>query len=426
MKNFFVYALLLAFAVGCASSGRKAAKTTAKSAQRANAEDSEYDKESVVTAKSKFLDNGTSTRVFLELDIKRLYGETAPVGKFTSQFTVGYVLLADYGSKDVLLRANVPLAAETVQSRGKLLVVPFDLAKPANVPNAVLFIEVSDLSTGQKTVHDAPLRFAANKISDRFAVFGRDGKLPLMRNYAYLNDTVQIRNLSGTEKTLYGFRYNHEFEPAFSPMAVSARSPKKTLSIDSSFRVRTNVPLVLDQAKLYYFVEDTSDVYGISLLGVDGRFPRYTRPEQLTKPLVYVSTNDEVKELEKPREPKKTLDKYWLRLATGNQQTARRTIRAYYRRVETANRWFTTYKEGWKTDMGMVYVVFGPPNKVVRSKDKEVWTYTQSANFSEINFNFVKRPNQFAEEQYELIRYVEYEPIWYPTVEEWRTGVVGR
>jgi hypothetical protein len=105
---------------------------------------------------------------------------------------------------------------------------------------------------------------------------------------------------------------------------------------------------------------------------------------------------------------------------------ARRTIKAYYRRVTEANRLFTTYKEGWKTDMGMVYIVFGPPNRVQYLKDKEVWTYAQSANYAELNFNFVKRPNLFVEDHYELLRYVDYEPYWYPTVEEWRTGVVAR
>jgi hypothetical protein len=63
---------------------------------------------------------------------------------------------------------------------------------------------------------------------------------------------------------------------------------------------------------------------------------------------------------------------------------------------------------------------------VARTKEKEVWTYTQNPNFSEINFTFMRRPNQFLEDHYELVRYPEYEPIWYPIVEEWRSGVVDR
>ncbi|MES2733058.1 MAG: GWxTD domain-containing protein [Bacteroidota bacterium] len=422
MKNLILYTLIIGLLGGCASSSKKLQKT----AQRSQASDGEYDKEAIITCKSKFLDNQTTSRVFLEIDIKRLYGEITPVSKFLTQFTIAYALLNDYGGKDVLQRANVPLTTEIVIQRGKHLVVQFDVKKPDTAPAGVLIVEITDISTGQKILHDVPLRFAASKLSDRFAVFGKDGQLPTILNYQYLADTFQIRSLNGTEKTLNVYRYSHNFEAAFSPMAVTARSAKKTLEIDSAFQVKTNTPLVLDQAKLYFFAEDSSEVYGISVLGVNKRFPRFTKPEQLTKPLVYMSTNDEIKDLENPQDPKKALDKYWLRLMAGNQQTAKRVIKAYYRRVESANQLFTTYKEGWKTDMGMVYIIFGPPNKAVHTKDKEVWTYTQSANFSEINFNFVKRPNQFVEDHYELVRYAEYEPIWYPTVEEWRTGLVGR
>jgi GWxTD domain-containing protein len=422
MRNLIIYAFVFGLLAGCASSE----KTTRGKAQRKQLEDGEYDREAIITAKSKFLDNGTTLRVFLELDIKRLYGEVTPATKFSSQFTIGFVVLNEYGGKEALQRGNVPLTPESVQQRGKQVLIQFDVKKPESTTTGVLLAEITDISTGQKVLHDVPLRFNSTKINDRFAVFGQQGKAPVMRHYQYIKDTFQIRDLAGTEKTLFVYRYSHDFEAAFSPMNVSPAGAKKNLEIDSTFQVRTNTPLALDGSRLYFFTEDTSAVNGIGLMGVNKRFPRFTRPEQLTQPLVYMSTNDEIRDLQKPDEPKKALDRYWLRLMAGNQQTARRTIKAYYNRVETANRLFTTYKEGWKTDMGMVYIIFGPPNKVVRSKEKEVWTYTQSANFSEINFNFVKRPNQFIEDHYELVRYAEYEPIWYPTVEEWRTGLVGR
>ena len=422
MKNLILYALLFGLLSGCASSEKGSKRT----AQRAQLQEGDYDQEVIITCKSKFLDNQASLRVFLELDIKRLYAETNPVTAFSSQFTIGFIVLNEYGGKEVLNRGSIPLTPEAVQANGKRIIVQTDIKKSESAATGVMIVEITDISTGQKVLQDVPLRFKSTRTGDRFTVFVKDGKVPLIRNYQYLNDTFQIRDLAGTQKNLFVYRYNHDFEAAFSPMNVSPTASRKTLRTDSSFQVRTNTPLVLDQSRLYFFVEDTSQVNGIGLLGVNKRFPRYTRPEQMTKPLVYMSTNDEIRDLDKPQEPKKAMDRYWLRLMAGNQQTARRTIKAYYNRVETANRLFTTYKEGWKTDMGMVYIIFGPPNKVARSKEKEVWTYTQSANFSEINFNFMKRLNQFTDEHYELVRYAEYEPIWYPTVEEWRTGLVGR
>jgi hypothetical protein len=65
---------------------------------------------------------------------------------------------------------------------------------------------------------------------------------------------------------------------------------------------------MLTEPGLYFFREDTNAVNGIGILIVDNRFPRMTRPEELVKPLIYISTNNEIKELVSTQAPKKTLD----------------------------------------------------------------------------------------------------------------------
>jgi GWxTD domain-containing protein len=53
----------------------------------------------------------------------------------------------------------------------------------------------------------------------------------------------------------------------------------------------------------------------------------------------------------------------------------------YYSRVEYANKNFKHYLDGWRTDMGMVFIIFGSPNNVDRhpfdidAKPFEVWYY---------------------------------------------------
>ena len=39
----------------------------------------------------------------------------------------------------------------------------------------------------------------------------------------------------------------------------------------------------------------------------------------------------------------------------------------YYRRVSYANENFEGWKEGWETDRGMIYILFGPPDQVERT-----------------------------------------------------------
>ena len=157
---------------------------------------------------------------------------------------------------------------------------------------------------------------------------------------------------------------------------------------------------------------------------VDERYPRMTRPENLVKPLIYISTSQELKGVNENPNSKQALDKFFLAITSGNQMVSKKIIKNYYHRIEEANRLFTSYKEGWKTDKGMVYTVLGPPNKVQRSRDREVWVYAQNTNFSEILFTFNRKPNQFTENYYELVRYPEYQAYWFPFVEAWRTGNV--
>ncbi|MDW7680864.1 MAG: GWxTD domain-containing protein [bacterium] len=53
----------------------------------------------------------------------------------------------------------------------------------------------------------------------------------------------------------------------------------------------------------------------------------------------------------------------------------------YYRRIAYANAKFGGFREGWKSDMGMIFIIFGPPSDIERhpfdsgSKPYEIWYY---------------------------------------------------
>jgi hypothetical protein len=53
----------------------------------------------------------------------------------------------------------------------------------------------------------------------------------------------------------------------------------------------------------------------------------------------------------------------------------------YFARVDYANEKFKSRRDGWKTDMGMVFIIFGNPDYVDRhpfelgSQPYEIWDY---------------------------------------------------
>lgn len=380
----------------------------------------------VTSVKGKFLAiDSSNIRVYMNLTLKPPTGDgvTEPAD-LISHFQMAYVLYPDYNNRDRLGYGNVALTPESVSREGDHLTLTFDVKRPKEVISAILLAEITEINTGVKARNDLTLRFRTPKLSDRYALFDKTGRQPQLRNYVNAGDTVMIRDVNGTGKSLLGVRYRHEFDAASSPMNTSSRPVPRSLATDSTMTITTGRPFILPKEGLYFFSEDTTDASGIGLVVADRRFPKLTRPEKLIKPVLYMSTSTEIAELNQAQDTKRAFDRYWLSLMSGNEDVARKTLKAYFNRVEDANRLFTSYKEGWKTDKGMIYIVLGAPDRVQRNREREVWVYNRRTNVSEISFTFTKKPNQFVEDHYELVRYIEYQPIWYPIVEAWRTGAI--
>ncbi|WP_080239231.1 GWxTD domain-containing protein [Spirosoma rigui] len=380
----------------------------------------------VTSIKGKFLVIDSSTvRVYMDLTAKMPTGE--PVlnpADFIQHFVIAWVMYPDYNNRDRLGYGNVTLNEQVVGRQNDHLTLTFEVKRTKDVANAILLTEITETNTGTKARNDLALRFKSPRLSDRFTLLDAGGKQPKLQNYTNVGEQVIIGDVTGTHKKLLGFRYKHEFDAASSPMNTAARPAPKSLTIDSTLTITTGEPFSLAREGLYYFVEDSTDASGIGLVVADKRFPKLTRPEKLIKPVLYMSTSTEISELNQAQDTKKAFDRYWLSLMAGNEEVARKTLKAYFDRVEEANRLFTSYKEGWKTDKGMIYIVLGAPDRVQRNREREVWVYNRRASVSEINFTFTKKPNQFVEDHYELVRYIEYQPIWYPIVEAWRTGAI--
>jgi len=90
---------------------------------------------------------------------------------------------------------------------------------------------------------------------------------------------------------------------------------------------------------------------------------------------------DIINEAETSEEKRRRFLEFWKK-RDPNPNTARNeAMEEYYSKVEYANKHFRHYIEGWRTDMGMVYIIFGAPNNVDRhpfdidSKPYEVWSY---------------------------------------------------
>ena len=97
------------------------------------------------------------------------------------------------------------------------------------------------------------------------------------------------------------------------------------------------------------------------------------------------------------------VDKYWLGKAASKER-ARSLIRTYYSRVELANKLFTCHLEGWKTDRGLISIIFGPPTYISNNRNSEVWSYGDDNNINSLKFIFDKKTNPFSSNDFVLKR----------------------
>ncbi len=158
-------------------------------------------------------------------------------------------------------------------------------------------------------------------------------------------------------------------------------------------------------------------------------YPALLSARELARPLYYLMSKKEYEEMIKIKDSeslKKKVDEFWLSNIK-NMRKAKEVIELYYQRVEEANKQFSNFKEGWKTDQGMIYILFGPPWYVDSTLNRSVWRYSYNAADPEKNFLFLAPKIQnkyFPFDHFILQRTPQYHSVQYQQIELWLSGLI--
>jgi len=278
------------------------------------------------------------------------------------------------------------------------------------------------------TTYDVPSRIDSLKF--QFQVTNNDVEDPLTVTASLLKynaDTTAARRLS----------YNNYSTSSIQYRGIDVRNPEE---IDNNVRVLEQAGSVLIEFKYpllqrgnYRFEVETTNQEGEAIyrardFAIKGlNYPAVASSRELAKPLIYLMDerrHEEMMRIEDPDELKEAVDRFWLS-NVGSQSRARSVINLYYERVEQANKQFSNFKEGWKTDMGMIYILFGPPWYVDRSLNRMQWSYSYDRRDPRRNFYFERNrnPNEyFPFNHYIVERSQNYFNVVYQQTELWRSG----
>jgi GWxTD domain-containing protein len=237
---------------------------------------------------------------------------------------------------------------------------------------------------------------------------------PVYQSFIGTSESVSLSDVSSSWTVSY---YNDNFPSAAPAFSEGMAKVSKSMDADSVFfigQVSTN----FSRKGLYLIQKDTNTAEGLALRAEDD-YPRFTKLQNLAEPFIYICTKSEYDRIVLAKGNKKAFDRIILSI-TNDTERAKKIIRNYFRRVELANQYFTSYKEGWKTDRGMIYIIFGLPEEVFRFSDREVWVYKNE--MFRITFNFTKSSSVFDPDNYVLVRDKKFQQTWYEVIDLWRNA----
>lgn len=285
----------------------------------------------------------------------------------------------------------------------------------------IAIIRIINKKTGIDYTYDIPFIEDYNFSSDGLIIFNNDGTIPHLKSFLSKHESIQIKSINEFSNPVFVYYYAQYFDEAVPPMIIEDKRAAKKLVIDSTFTVQIDDPFILNKEGLYFFQKDSSSANGISIRVQDQFFPLVKTFDKVLEPLIYISTRTETDEIRNAVNQQEAFEKYWINLVKV-PSLATSIVRLYYDRVEAANYLFTSFEEGWKSDMGLIYIIYGPPNDVYKSEEIIDWVYNRDLTMPVVRFSFYKVKNVFTDHHYTLLRKKNYEKNWFKSVELWRDG----
>jgi GWxTD domain-containing protein len=359
--------------------------------------------------------------LFVEVLFSNLvYQKDAFTGLYTCAYRLSYKLTAGYESKDILAFSSIVSGDSLNYGKNTSIVHSFEFK--AKYPGDYL-LEITLLDLNRQSTSTRYLKVMKSTMNGRqdFLVLNRNKGL-IYKNFVPEGESFKIITDDPSKEFLFVNYYNREF-PVARPPYTEDREPVFEYKPDSVYLV----PLFSGESDwitlagkgFYHFRKDTIAREGLTLYRFPDGFPEITTAEQLRDPLRYITTRKEFDTLTESSQVKAAVDDFWLKSAR-TPERAKVLIQKYYSNVEEANKYFTSYLEGWKTDRGLIYIIFGRPDYVYRADDSEDWIYGEPQNRSSLRYTFVRVNNHFTDNDYMLLRSPTFKESWFVTVQSWR------
>lgn len=283
----------------------------------------------------------------------------------------------------------------------------------------LIVLDIYNIPKNRRFKYDIPL-VIGSRTAPPFMLFQPETDIPYFSSYVNKGDKVRIRDVFREDGNfeITGFQVNAGIPmPPFDDTAIE---PAEPVVLDTLYGTQQNELFTFYNEGYYKISASKERQQSLYLLVTDPYYPFFNDYNKLARPLIFLSTNDEYTALQEAKDSRDGFEEFVQNTISSNQRVAKDFIKYFYRRIRKAGRLFTTDRDGWKTDRGMIYLIFGNPLQVFRNEKTELWVYS-SGNGGRLRFVFDRVENEGAV-TYNLIRGNRYKEDWMTAVTQWRSG----
>lgn len=325
-----------------------------------------------------------------------------------------------YSNGEIIELDSVPMTLKNYWELDDRILLQYNL-KMGN-PEDIFFLRITDYFKEQSRLIDFGPVFRKVSPERNYLLTNSEG-VPFISEYFYSGREFNLLSDNPFDTVSFDF-YKSSFNPALPPYIVDINQTSiQVIKPDSSGVLRSSDYINMPEEGVLIFSSNNKIPGCFSYLLKKYDYPGVSRVKDLVEPLVYITKEDELRLMKESKSYKLAVDSFWLNIG-GSIEYSRKLIKHYYARVEFANKFFTSYKEGWKTDKGMVFIVLGKPDLVTRNSDVEEWQYERVLNKEFVTFTFKRKPSFLSLDNFELERSEDYKEMWTSLVENWRKGII--
>lgn len=364
----------------------------------------------------------SATLLFVEVINERLmYRRPDTSNAFYAEVRIGFKLFSDQNSKQIIDSSSYVLIDRAGEQMDVHSLKTIFTLKTRLGSNYRVELQVYDLN--KKVVYDRNVFVGRKNNSGQDYLVNVNNAVSFTHHFKE-GDTVSVETKLPVKKVTVDC-FKKEFPPAYPPFSNKPADEMK-YKPDSTFDLAISsgtFSVVMPVRGFYHIRADVQKNEGLTLFSFGNSFPGISNTEEMIKATRYLMNKEEYDQCMNAEDRKSAIDKFWVTIG-GSNERAKELLKKYYGRVKEANKLYSNYTAGWKSDRGMIYIIFGPPTYLYRGSHTETWVYGQETSPNTFRYVFTKTNNPFSENDYLLERSQFFKDHWYQAVDVWRQGHV--